>query len=428
MPYVSGSAPGPAGARRTDLPVNNPVRKDREVNREMTQTFDHPAAMVEILRPENPVCCLRPHVLQATAKHLIASFPGDVMYAVKCNNDRRVLRALYDGGIRHFDTASLPEVEQVHDQFHAPHCHFMHPVKSRHAIRESYQRYGMRSFVLDHADELTKIVAETDGGHDLTLLVRLEAARNQAVCDLGGKFGADVETAAALLRAARAPGRRLGLTFHVGSQCLSPAAYARAIRMAGEVRDLAGVEIDLLDVGGGFPVPYVGTEPPPFEAFVEAIVGAVKEIALPESTQLLCEPGRALVAGGCSLVVRVDLRRGNSLYLNDGVYGSLSDMRFDGIDFPMRVIRPDGEASRELAGFHLFGPTCDSTDSLPGPYWLPADVREGDWIEIGQMGAYSTALKTGFNGFHTVDLVYVRDDAFVPTADMLPRALLERAA
>jgi len=389
----------------------------------LTQTFDTAAAMVAALQPDEPVYCLRPHVLHDTARRYVNAFPGKVLYAVKCNDDPRILRALYEGGIRHFDTASMAEVRTVSDLFGEPACHFMHPVKGRRTIEEAYFRYGIRSFALDHEDELAKLVDVTKGAADLTLVVRIEAPRNQAVCDLSGKFGATVEAAADLLRAARKPGRRLGLTFHVGSQCLSPAAYARAIELVGQVRDLAGLELDLLDVGGGFPVPYVGIDPPPFEDYVAAILDAVRAAGLPPSTELLCEPGRGLVAGGSSLVVKVELRRDSCLYLNDGMYGSLSDMKFDGIEFPMRVIRPGAEVSRRLAGFHLFGPTCDSTDSMPGPYWLPEDIREGDWIEIGQMGAYTNVLRTRFNGFDRYGTVFVRDGAFLPTPEMLPRKI-----
>lgn len=394
----------------------------------MTQTYDSAAAMVAALRPEEPVYCLRPHVLRETARRYVEAFPGHVLYAVKCNDDRRVLRALYDGGVRHFDTASIAEVKGINDQFPQPACHFMHPVKSRGAIAEAYFDYGVRSFALDHEDELAKILDVTGGAEDLTLVVRIEAPRNQAVCDLSGKFGATLEDAAELLRSARKKARRIGMTFHVGSQCLAPLAYRRAIELAGRARELASVDLDLLDVGGGFPVPYVGVEPPPFEDYVAAIREGIKAIGLPETTDLLCEPGRALVAAGCSMVVQVELRRDNALYLNDGMYGSLSDMRFDGIDFPMRVIRPDAEVSSRLNGFNLFGPTCDSTDSMPGPYWLPEDIREGDWIEIGQMGAYTNVLRSRFNGFHARTFTFVRDPAFLPTRDMLPNKLPRRVA
>lgn len=380
----------------------------------MTHTYGTATDMVAALAPDTPVYCLRPGVLQETARRFVDAFPGDVLYAVKCNDDRRVLRALYAGGIRHFDVASLPELSVVHDQFPDPSCFYTHPVKNRRAIAEAYHRYGVRTFAVDHIDELAKLEAMTDGGRDLTILVRIQVAARQAVYDLGGKFGAAPEEASALLRAAAAPGRRLGLTFHVGSQCLSPEAYRRAILSCGKIAAAAGTGLSVLDIGGGFPIRYVGFEPPPLQTFVAAIERAVEEIDLPADCRLVCEPGRALVADGCSVVVRVELRRDNALHLNDGVYGSLSEMATGGIAFPMRVIRADGVKSEQLTPFRLFGPTCDSADQLPEPCLLPDDIREGDWIEIGQVGAYSHVLRTRFNGFYAADTVFVRDAAFEP--------------
>ncbi|MEE8270473.1 MAG: type III PLP-dependent enzyme [Alphaproteobacteria bacterium] len=388
----------------------------------MVPAFASAAEMVAALRPEEPVYCLRPHIVAAAARRFVEAFPGDVLYAVKCNDHRHVLDALYQGGIRHFDTASLAEVAAIHDRFADQTSHYMHPVKSRRSIEQAYYRYGIRSFALDCRDELDKLVATTQGGHDLTLVVRLETSGNQAVCDLSGKFGATVDEAAGLLRAIAAPGRRLGLTFHVGSQCEAPSAYRHAIERAGRVLDRAGVGLDVLDVGGGFPAAYVGVAPPPLEVFLAAIADGVAALSLPPACRLQCEPGRALVAEGCSLVTRVDLRRGDALYLNDGIFGGLSDMTIDGIEFPMRVIRAGrrkgGRRRARPAPFRLFGPTCDSTDKLPGPYWLDGDVGEGDWIEVGQAGAYTNVLSTRFNGFSSARMVTVGDAAFRPSGDV----------
>ena len=398
--------------------------------------FDTAAAMVAADRPEDPVYCLRPHVLHESARRFTTLFPGTVLYAVKCNDDPRVLRALHDGGVRHFDVASVPEIALVRALLPEAQCAYMHPVKSRRAIAEAYHRHGVRCFALDHEDELAKIIDATGGAHDLTLMVRLDVPRNQALYDLSGKFGAAPAEAAALLRAARAPGRRLGLTFHVGSQCLRPAAFRRAIDLAGQTVDAAGIALDVLDVGGGFPVPYVACEPPPLEDYIAAIRDGVDALGLPPGCALWCEPGRALVAEACSVVVRVELRKGEALYINDGIYGSLSDLEIDGIDFPMRAIRPDtgsdagareGPAGR-LAGFRLFGPTCDSFDRMSGPHWLPEDIREGDWIEIGQAGAYAAVLRTRFNGFHPERVVTVADGALRPVPWLAPARTDRQAA
>ena len=385
----------------------------------MIESFDSAAEMATRLQPEEPVYCLRPHVITATARRFVAGFPGDVLYAVKCNDNPVVLQAIYDGGVRHFDTASIPEVAEVAGRFEQQTSHYMHPVKSRRSIEEAYHRYGIRSFVVDHPDELEKLV-EITGGRDITVVVRVRTPKNMAVFDLGGKFGASVEEAAALLQSAQAPGRRLGLTFHVGSQCLAPDAYRRAIKLVGRVLKLARVPIDVLDVGGGFPAAYAGVEPPPLEEYFAAIAEAAASVKLPEGCRLQCEPGRSMVAEGCSIVVRVTLRRGDSLYLNDGIYGGLSDLTFDGIDMPMRVIRASGGKPRlaaesdRLTAFKLFGPTCDSGDKLPRRYLLDSGVADGDWIEIGQAGAYSNVLATRFNGFQSAQTVLVRDEAFRP--------------
>lgn len=386
----------------------------------MTQTFGRAADMIAAIHPEDPIHCLRPKAARAAAQAFVAGFPGTVMYAVKCNPDRRMLRALVDGGIRHFDTASLPEIEAVNDLViddlsgdqSEPVCHFMHPVKSRRAIAEAYHRYGVRSFVLDHVDELAKITEATGGATDLDLFIRMATPRKQAVCDLGGKFGVDGAEFVSLLRQAAPAARRLGIAFHVGSQCLSPAAYRRSIQLAAEGAQAAGVEIAILDVGGGFPVRYQGVTPPDWSDYFAVIDHARIEAGF-SAVELYCEPGRALVADAMSIVVRVELRRGDALYINDGIYGGLSEFRFEGIHLPVRRHRPDGSAEDgPLLPFRFFGPTCDPVDSMPGPHWLPRDLAEGDYIEIGQTGAYSTCCRTGFNGFYSDRFVFLRDAPF----------------
>ena len=410
-------------------------------------------------RPEEPMHCLRPGTLAATARDFIAAFPGDVLYAVKCNPAPAVLRALWDGGVRHFDCASPAEVALVRLMFPDAVIHFMHPVKARGAIREAWVRHGVRDFALDSADELAKLRAEiaaTGVAGELGLIVRIALPKGQAVLDLSGKFGAVPDQAVALLRAARPHAARLGVSFHVGSQCLDPLAWRRALRLVNEVVRAAGVAIDIVDVGGGFPVAYPDVEPPALGAFIAEIEDGFERLGLPEAARLWAEPGRALVAGGGSVIVQVQLRRnspdgaspgnaggaardeaggaarddaggaarcdaggispGDALHVNDGVYGSLADAGALGFRYPVRLIRPDGAAlAAELRPFSFFGPTCDSADAMHGPFLLPADVAEGDWIEIGQLGAYGGCLRTGFNGFDHARIVEVCD-APLPTA------------
>ena len=362
-------------------------------------------------RPEEPIHCLRPAAVAATAHDFVQSFPGDVLYAVKCNPDPAVLRALWDGGVRHFDCASLPEVRVVRDMFPDAAIHFMHPVKSRGAIREAWARHDVRDFVLDSAAELAKIldeVAATGVPGALGLIVRLALPKGGAKLDLSGKFGAAPEEAAALLRAARGRAETLGISFHVGSQCLDPLAWRDALALTGQLIAAAGVKIDVVDVGGGFPVAYPDQEPPPMGAFFAEIEAGFERLGLP-AARLWAEPGRALVAAGTSVVVQVQARRGEALYVNDGVYGSLSDAGALAFRYPARLIRPDGPACAETIGFSFFGPTCDSADVMHGPFMLPSDVAEGDWIEIGQLGAYGACLRTAFNGFDRARIVEVAD-------------------
>jgi ornithine decarboxylase len=378
-------------------------------------------AVVADLRPSEPLLCLRPAALAAAARRFVSAFPGDVLYAVKCNPEPRVLHELWAGGVRHFDCASLAEVRLVRALLPQAEIHFMHPVKTRPAIAEAFDRWDVTDFVLDSADELAKIVQETvpvglvGDPPALGLFVRLALPKGGAVYDLSGKFGAPPEEAARLLRAARPHAARLGVSFHVGSQCLDPRAYLRAMALAAEVIAAAEVPVEIVDVGGGFPVSYPEMTPTPLGAYIGAV--AAGAALLPEVVRLWAEPGRALVAGAGSVVVQVQLRRGDALYVNDGVYGNLSDAGALGFRFPARRIRlGEGDAAAaEPAHFTLFGPTCDSADHMKGPFRLPADMREGDWIELGQLGAYAACLGSRFNGFGPAQLVEVADPPMLST-------------
>lgn len=373
-------------------------------------------ALVARLRPEEPLHCLRPATIAGAARAFLAAFPGQTLYAVKCNPEPAVLRALWKGGLRRFDCASIGEVRLVRSMFAEAGIHFMHPVKPRAAIREAWGRHGVRDFVLDSAEELAKVLAETGGeaGAARGLVIRLALPKGGAMYDLSGKFGAEPADAVALLRAARPHAAKLGVSFHVGSQCLDPGAYARAVALAARVIREAGVVVDLLDVGGGFPVAYPDLVPPPLGAFTAAIARAVATEGL-SALELWAEPGRVLVAGGTSVVLQVQHRRGRTLFVNDGVYGALSDAGAPGFRFPARLIRPGSEAVTDLLPFAFFGPTCDSADHMKGPFLLPADVAEGDWIELGQLGAYGGALRTGFNGFDRAGIAEVTDGPLLET-------------
>jgi len=371
--------------------------------------FSDAIAVARELRPSYPVYCLRPQILAETARRFITLFPGTVLYAVKCNPHPLVLDELYKAGIRHFDTASLPEIAQVCEAYHDAQAYFMHPVKGRAVIESAYKVYGIRHYVVDHMRELDKVLEET-GGQDVVIVVRLKTPpARETLYDLSSKFGASPEEAADLLRAAAGHGCQVGLSFHVGSQCGDPEAYRTALLICGETLRMAKSEIVCLDVGGGFPGYYLNSDAPPITEYISVIRDGLKSIGVKPTVEVFAEPGRALVADAISLLVQVQLRKDNRLYINDGIYGSLNELALSDLRLPARLIRLDRPVANDTADFVLNGPTCDSLDVLRHPFILPADAAEGDWIEIGKVGAYSYATATRFNGFYPETFVEVHD-------------------
>ncbi|MFA7277125.1 MAG: type III PLP-dependent enzyme [Pseudobdellovibrionaceae bacterium] len=351
------------------------------------------------LLPSQPLHILYPDQLALNAKRFRRLFRGTVMYAVKCNPHKDVIRALARAGIRTFDVASIEEVRLVRKLVPTARLHFMHTVKSREAIREAYFKHGVRVFVVDTVDELHKVVGETNLAPDLELYVRMAPPKNEtASTDFSSKFGARPDEAVGLLRETRLVAHKLGLMFHVGTQSRSPEPYRRAIAIAAQVIREAGVEVNCLDVGGGFPAGYVDESIPPLEEFMGVIHSTIDDYGLGD-LQLYCEPGRALVADAGSLVVRVELRKKDALYINDGVYGALIETidAQGSLKYPVRRI--GGVVASGERAYRLFGPTCDSYDAMKGPFMLPDDVVEGDYLEIGLTGAYGVACRTNFNGF-----------------------------
>lgn len=389
------------------LPLSRPYKAP--ARKRSVKSFATVEQAIAKLRPALPVHCLRPQVVEAKARWFLHHFPGEVLFAVKTNPDPIVLEAAYAAGVRHFDVASLAEIEQIHSRFPEAMLHFMHPVKSREAISKAYYFYGIRHFSLDSHEELEKILDVTCHADDLSLSVRLSIPNDKAAYSLSGKFGISLESAPMLMQATRKVAHKFGICFHVGSQCMDPEAYATTV---GYVRDLltsTDVRLDMLDVGGGFPSIYPDKIPPKMRRYMQAIKQAITTLPIDESCQILCEPGRALVAEAGSLVARVELRKGNALYLNDGVYGSLFDAGEPRFIFPVRAVRPGHTFDEEMQPFVFYGPTCDSCDAMQGPFMLPADIQEGDWIEIGQMGAYGAPMRTKFNGFYSDAMVKVVD-------------------
>lgn len=379
----------------------------------LMRRFADAVAMIVALEPSYPVYCLRPHVLADNARRFIEGFPGRVMYAVKCNPHPAVLHHLYEAGIEHFDTASLPEIALVREAHPDAETYFMHPVKSRAAILSAAEVYDVRHYVIDHAEEFAKILEATKR-RDIAVLVRLATPGGNALFQLSAKFGAAPDEAAELLRAVHEAGLETGLAFHVGSQCAEPAAWRTALNLAAKVIGAAGVPIRYLDVGGGFPASYNNHVVPPLEDFFAAIREGLREMPVGPDCIVMCEPGRAMVADAMSLVVQIQLRKGDALYINDGIYQSLSEPAVADVRLPARLIRPGRETAPGMADFTIFGPTCDSTDVLPHTVSLPADAGEGDWIEFGQIGAYSNSMASRFNGFSPDTFVSVDAPAFHP--------------
>jgi ornithine decarboxylase len=384
------------------------------------ETFASAAELIAARKPEQPVLGLRPHTSGRAARWLLDRFDGDVAYAYKANSSVFLIGALYGAGIRHFDVASLPEIEDAATIPDAE-LHFMHPVKSRVAIRRAYA-LGVRSFSLDSEDELDKIIAETtvDGrtAKDLKLFVRLSVPAINSRIPLEHKFGVSGNQATDLLRKTRLVAAELGITFHVGSQTTTPEAFVVALDEVQKLIVHASVVIDCLDIGGGFPSRYGDEEPSTMDAFMDTIDQCIDKLPVPENVRLMCEPGRALVAEAESLIVRVDARRDNGLYINDGAYGMLFDAAHLGFVFPTRLVSRAVPPGTPMQEFEFWGPTCDSIDQMKGPFLLPATVEEGDYIEIGNVGAYGRAIAGRFNGYGDYDEVILLDEPMLSMYDV----------
>jgi len=367
------------------------------------------AADIAMSRPVEPVTLLRPHAAARAARFFTEKFPGRSLYAVKANPSPDLLQILWDSGVTHYDVASLGEVRLVAETLPQATLCFMHPVKAEEAIAEAYFTYGVKTFSLDTQDELDKIMRATRGATDLNLLVRIRVSSEHAKLSLASKFGADPAELSRLLFATRQAADAMGICFHVGSQAMSPAAYAEALSKVRDAIVEAAITVDIVDVGGGFPSWYPGMEPPALETYFEVISSAYEALPISYSAELWCEPGRALCAEYASVLVRVEKRRGAELYINDGAYGALFDAAHIGWRYPVRLVREVESDTREM-GFSFYGPTCDDLDHMAGPFELPADVQAGDYIEVGMLGAYGCAMRTAFNGFGVQDRVIVEDE------------------
>jgi ornithine decarboxylase len=359
------------------------------------------------LKPVQPVTLLRPHAAQRAARFFVEKFPGKSLYAVKANPSPDLIRLLWESGITHFDVASIAEVRLARANAPEATLCYMHPVKPEESIREAYFAHGVRTFSLDTEEELEKIIRATDGATDLTLCVRIRVSSEHSKLSLAAKFGAEPTEMKQLLIETRQVANALGICFHVGSQAMVPSAYTQAMERVRAAIVESGVTVDVVDVGGGFPSVYPGMEPPCLEAYFAAIHRSFEDLPVSYSSELWCEPGRALCAEYSSLIVRVEKRRGDELFINDGAYGALFDAAHVGWRFPVELLR---ESDTKDMPFSFYGPTCDDMDHMAGPFMLPTDIKAGDYIEIGMLGAYGCAMRTGFNGFGSGESHIVTDE------------------
>jgi len=382
------------------------------------QKFKSVDEMVSQLKPTEPVYCIRKKSIQLASKFFQKKFPGEILYAVKTNPNSLILKTLVDSGIKNFDVASVKEIEIIKNLSSKLKCSYMHTVKSRENIREAYFKHNVKTFSLDTKDELIKILESTNNAKDLELFVRVSVSNEHAEIDLSKKFGAINSESAGLLRLTKQHAKKIGLSFHVGSQCMHPISYFKGISELGNIIKKTKIEPDVINVGGGFPAIYPDLVPQSLENYFNEIKRGLKNLKLKKLPEIICEPGRAIVAESGSTIVRVHLRKKQKLYINDGTYGTLFDAGVPNIVYPSKLITTDGRViSKKQTSFDFYGPTCDSMDYMKGPFVLPNNIKENDYIELGQLGAYGLTFRTNFNGFYSNNIVEVEDNPIMTMYD-----------
>jgi ornithine decarboxylase len=369
--------------------------------------------VVNLLKPDYPVYCIRPESIKTSVDFFKKSFPGDVLYAVKTNPNKKVLKSIIANGISSFDVASINEIKLIKDLKPEANLYFMHTVKSREDISESYFKLGVKNFALDSKDELLKILEATRHAKDLNLYVRIAISNEHAEIDLSRKFGALPSEALGLVRLCKEHSNKLGISFHVGSQCMHRISFSKAINEVGNIIKKTKIIPDVINVGGGFPSVYPNLNPEPLINYINEINKAFLNLNLPIKPKLICEPGRSIVAESGSTIVKVILRKKNRLYINDGTYGTLFDAGVPNLVLPSRMLSKGRIKSKKLTAFSFFGPTCDGLDYMKGPFLLPNNIKEGDYIELGQLGAYGLTFRTKFNGFYSDHIFEVNDKPII---------------
>ena len=365
--------------------------------------------LVKQLKPTEPVYCIRRKSIKISSKFFQNKFPGKILYAVKTNPNPIVLKTIIESGIDNFDIASIKEIEAIKKINPKASCFYMHTVKSRENIKEAYFKHGIKTFSLDTKDELIKIIESTNHAKDLELFVRVAVSNEHAEIDLSKKFGAISSEACGLLRLTKQYAKKIGLSFHVGSQCMHPISYAKGIDEIGNIIKRTKIIPDVINIGGGFPTIYPDLVPQSLDSYFEEIKKALSNLKLSKLPEIICEPGRAIVAESGSTIVRVNLRKKQKLYINDGTYGTLFDAGVPNIVYPSRLITNGRIISKKLTSFDFYGPTCDSMDYMKGPFILPNNIKENDYIELGQLGAYGLTFRTDFNGLFSDNIIEVED-------------------
>tara|TARA_B100002052_G_scaffold143394_1_gene131242 strand:+ start:55 stop:1233 length:1179 start_codon:yes stop_codon:yes gene_type:complete len=373
--------------------------------------------LIKQLKPIEPIYCIRRKSIKISSKYFKEKFPGRILYAVKTNPNPIVIKTIIESGINNFDIASIKEIEAIKKIDPKANCSFMHTVKSRENISEAYFKYGIKAFSLDTKDELIKIIESTNRAKDLDLFVRVAVSNEHAEIDLSKKFGAISSEACGLLRLTKQYAKKIGLSFHVGSQCMHPISYAKGIAEIGNIIKRTRIMPDIINIGGGFPTIYPDLIPQSLDCYFEEIKKALINLKLNKLPEIICEPGRAIVAESGSTIVRVNLRKKQKLYINDGTYGTLFDAGVPNIVYPSRLITNGRIVSKKLTSFDFYGPTCDSMDYMKGPFILPNNIKENDYIELGQLGAYGLTFRTDFNGLFSNNIFEVEDDPLMTMYD-----------
>ena len=381
------------------------------------QKFKSVDELVNQLKPVEPVYCIRKNSIQLASKYFQNKFPGKILYALKTNPNPIVLKTIVESGINNFDVASIKEIEIIRKISPNSICSYMHTIKSRESIKEAYFKHGIKTFSLDTKDELIKILESTNQAKDLELLVRVAVSNEHAEIDLSKKFGSTSSEAVGLLRLTKQYAKKVGLSFHVGSQCMHPISYAKGIRDLGNIIKKTKIIPDIINVGGGFPTIYPDLIPQSLESYFEEIKKGLENLKLEKLPEIICEPGRAIVAESGSTIVRVNLRKKQKLYINDGTYGTLFDAGVPNIVYPSKLINIGRIISKKLSSFDFYGPTCDSMDYMKGPFLLPNNIKENDYIELGQLGAYGLTFRTHFNGLYSDNIFEVEDDPIMTMYD-----------